>query len=61
MDLNYKTLNLFPSNIHILEIDNFDNYKDQIVKDIYDEKDKDYLNYCNCSIKVQRSITRVGH
>ena len=41
MDLNYKTLNLFPSNIHILEIDNFDNYKDQIVKDIYDEKDKD--------------------
>ena len=41
MDLNYKTLNLFPSSIHILEIDNFDNYKDQIVKDIYDEKDKD--------------------
>ena len=41
MDLNYKTLNIFPSTIHILKIDNFDNYKDQIIKDIYDEKDKD--------------------
>ena len=41
MDLNYKTIPLFPLNIHVLEIDKFDDYKDQIIKDIYYEKNND--------------------
>ena len=41
MDLNYKTINLFPSSIHSLEIKNFDDYKDQLVKETYQEKDED--------------------
>ncbi len=41
MDLNYRTIPLFPLNIHVLEIDKFDDYKDQIIKDIYYEKNND--------------------
>ena len=41
MDLNYKTINLFPSSIHSLEIKNFNDYKDQLVKETYQEKDED--------------------
>ena len=41
MDSNYKTIPLFPSIVHRIEIDNFDDYKDQIIKDIYYEKDND--------------------
>ena len=41
MDLNYKTINLFPSSIHSLEIKNFNDYKDQLVKETYQEKDDD--------------------
>ena len=40
MDLNYKTVNLFPSSIHSLGINDFDNYKDQLVKEIYQERDE---------------------
>ena len=38
MDLNYRTIPLFPISIHVLEIDKFDDYKDQIIKDVYYEK-----------------------
>tara|TARA_B100001564_G_C20418209_1_gene568882 strand:+ start:53 stop:682 length:630 start_codon:yes stop_codon:yes gene_type:complete len=41
VDSNYKTIPLFPSIVHRIEIDNFDDYKDQIIKDIYYEKDND--------------------
>ena len=41
MDLNYKTINLFPSSIHSLEIKNFNDYKDQLVIETYQEKDED--------------------
>tara|TARA_B000000557_G_scaffold144996_1_gene117671 strand:+ start:41 stop:667 length:627 start_codon:yes stop_codon:yes gene_type:complete len=41
VDLNYRTIPLFPLNIHVLEIDKFDDYKDQIIKDIYYEKNND--------------------
>ena len=41
MDLNYKVTNLFPSSIHSLGIDNFDNYKDKLIEEIYQERDKD--------------------
>ena len=41
MDLNYKVTNLFPSSIHRLGIDNFDDYKDQLIKETYQERDKD--------------------
>ena len=40
MDLNYKTVNLFPSSIHSLGINDFDDYKDQLVKEIYQERDE---------------------
>ena len=41
MDLNYKTVNLFPITIHSLGIDNFDDYKDQLIKETYQERDED--------------------
>ena len=41
VDLNYKTVNLFPSPIHSLGIDNFDDYKDQLIKETYQERDED--------------------
>ena len=41
MDLNYKTVNLFPSSIHSLGIDNFDDYKDQLIQETYKERDED--------------------
>ena len=40
MDLNYKLVNLFPSSIHSLGIDNFNDYKDQLIKETYQEKDE---------------------
>ena len=40
MDLNYKTVNLFPSPIHSLGIDNFNDYKDKLIKETYQEKDE---------------------
>ena len=40
MDLNYKTVNLFPSSIHSLGINDFDDYKDQLVKEVYQERDE---------------------
>ena len=41
MDLNYKVTNLFPSSIHRIGIDNFDDYKDQLIKETYKERDED--------------------
>ena len=41
MDLNYKVVNLFPSSIHSLGIDNFDDYKDQLIQETYKERDED--------------------
>ena len=41
MDLNYKLTNIFPSSIHSLGIDNFDDYKDQLIKETYQERDED--------------------
>ena len=41
MDLNYKVTNLFPSSVHSLGIVNFDDYKDQLIKETYKERDED--------------------
>ena len=41
MDLNYKTVNLFPSPIHSLGIDNFDDYRGKLIEEIYQERDED--------------------
>ena len=41
MDLNYKVTPIFPTCIHILEIDNFDTYRDQLIKESYQDRDKD--------------------
>ena len=41
MDLNYKVTNLFPSSIHRLGIDNFDTYRDQLIKESYQNRDED--------------------
>ena len=51
MDLNYKVTNLFPSSIHRLEIDNFDDYKEQLIKETYKERDED---------PVGRSVSNIG-
>ena len=40
MDLNYKLVNLFPSSIHSIGIDNFNDYKDQLIKETYQERDE---------------------
>ena len=41
MDLNYKTVNLFPSSIHSLGIYNFDDYKDRLIQETYQEREED--------------------
>ena len=41
MDLNYKLTNIFPSSIHSLGIDNFDDYRDKLIEEIYQERDED--------------------
>ena len=41
MDLNYNTAYIFPIPIHVIDINDFDNYKDQLVKEIYQERDED--------------------
>ena len=41
MDLNYKIVNLFPSSIHNLEITDFDECKDELVKEVYQEREVD--------------------
>ena len=41
MELNYKVTNLFPSSIHSLGINNFDDYRDQLIKETYQEREKD--------------------
>ena len=51
MDLNYKITNLFPSSIHRIGIDNFDDYKDQLIKETYKERDED---------PVGRSVSNCG-
>ena len=41
MDLNYNIVNLFPNSIHNLEITDFDECKDELVKEIYQERERD--------------------
>ena len=41
MDLNYKLVNLFPSSIHSLGIDNFNDYRGKLIEEIYQERDED--------------------
>ena len=41
MDLNYKLTNIFPSSIHSLGINNFDDYRDKLIEEIYQERDED--------------------
>ena len=41
MGLNYKVTSIFPTCVHSLEIDNFDTYKDQLIKEAYQERDED--------------------
>lgn len=41
MDLNYKLTNIFPSSIHSLGIDNFDDYRGKLIEEIYQERDED--------------------
>jgi uncharacterized protein (TIGR02466 family) len=41
VDLNYKLTNIFPSSIHSLGIDNFDDYRGKLIEEIYQERDED--------------------
>lgn len=41
MDLNYKVTNLFPSSIHRLGINNFNDYKNKLVEETYQERNED--------------------
>ena len=41
MDLSYKVENLFPSPVHQILINDFDDYKDQLIKETYQERDED--------------------
>ena len=41
MDLNYKVTPIFPTCIHSLEIDNFHTYRDQLIKESYQDRDED--------------------
>tara|TARA_R100000734_G_C3301779_1_gene92362 strand:+ start:24 stop:626 length:603 start_codon:yes stop_codon:yes gene_type:complete len=41
VDLNYKVTNLFPSSIHRLGINNFNDYKGKLIEEIYQERDED--------------------
>ena len=40
LDINLWTDNIFPSCIHIVEINNFDKYKDKLIEETYQERDK---------------------
>ena len=59
MDLNYKLTNIFPSSIHSLGIDNFDDYKDQLIKETYKERDEDPIGreVSNCGGWQSNQIT----
>ena len=41
MNLNYNTAFIFPIPIHVIDINDFDEYKDILVKEIYQERDED--------------------
>ena len=41
MDLNYNTAFIFPIPIHVIDINDFDEYKDILIKEIYQERDED--------------------
>ena len=43
MDLSYNTINLFPSSIHKLKITDFYECKDELVKDVYQERERDSI------------------
>ena len=43
MDLNYSATPIFPTPIHVIDINDFDDYKDQLVKETYQERDKDSI------------------
>ena len=40
MDLNYKVTPIFPTCIHTIDIDNFDDYKYELIKETYQERDE---------------------
>ena len=41
MNLNYNTAFIFPIPIHVIDINDFDEYKNILVKEIYQERDED--------------------
>ena len=41
MSVKYSYINLFPSPIHILDIDGFDEFKDDLIDQIYELKEED--------------------
>tara|TARA_B100000282_G_C31652079_1_gene453507 strand:+ start:101 stop:706 length:606 start_codon:yes stop_codon:yes gene_type:complete len=40
VDLNYSVTPIFPSPIHRIDINDFDDYKDQLVRETYQERDE---------------------
>ena len=59
MDLNYKLTNIFPSSIHSLGIDNFDDYRSKLIEEIYQERDEDPIGrkISNCGGWQSNQIT----
>ena len=43
MDLNYSLKNIFPSPIHSIDIGDFDQFKNKIIEEIYQERDRDSI------------------
>ena len=41
MDLNYKTVNIFPSFVHLFDVNGFDEIKNQLIDYAYDFKKRD--------------------
>ena len=41
VDIDSWTHNIFPTCIHIVDIKNFDKYKDSLIKETYQERDED--------------------
>tara|TARA_Y100000992_G_C21129207_1_gene425739 strand:+ start:149 stop:751 length:603 start_codon:yes stop_codon:yes gene_type:complete len=59
VDLNYKLTNIFPSSIHSLGIDNFDDYRSKLIEEIYQERDEDPIGrkISNCGGWQSNQIT----
>ena len=45
MDLSYSTINLFPSSVHIFDVNGFDEVQDELIDFVYNMREKDPVGH----------------